>query len=241
MRKTKAKRESFWRKQMLPFVVVWTIGAVLVKIMSSTLVNFLSSMTQQSYPEVSTLTSVIGIGLLQVFLVERLLKKSMRGWMLYTALSALAILILNEVFLQLFFGPTLFLRTILDNYQPLSSFALNVPTALLQAFWLRQRVHRAWLWPLLTIPLLVISTEIQYGQQNYGLLKMILFLSVGVVQAALMHYFWQHPKQTENTHIDFAEDDESSHEPLRLERLQERDQQTPLWDVDDDQVLQSEA
>ena len=101
----------------------------------------------------------------------------------------------------------------------------------------------AWLWPLLTIPLLGAFTMIRYGDGDYQLLKLVTLLSIGVVQAGLMHYFWQHPKDSEKVKIDFDSNHETNHleQPERLERLREHEPDVLLWNTGTDQALQSET
>lgn len=92
-----------------------------------------------------------------------------------------------------------------------------------------------------TIPLLLAFTNIPFGGEHYQLLKIITLLSVGIVQASLMHYFWQDPKEAGKAKIAFATDGDSHLDHERSTRLQERDRSNSQWDISDDQALQSEA
>jgi hypothetical protein len=252
MRKTKSKRGVFWKDQMLPFVIVWTMSIGIIGIVSrlwqSIPLPFLYN-EPEARVTLSLLTSVIGTGLAQVFLVERLLKKSMRGWMLYTLPSILVTLTVNRfldtALWRIEINAYLYPYIGFWGYLLLSTLGLNAPTSLLQALWLRKRVKHAWLWPLLTIPLLLAFTAIPYGESNYQLLKLITLLSVGVIQAGLMHYLWSHPRDTEKAKVDAAAHHDAHANHLeqfeRLERLQEREHETPLCDDSDHQTLQSKA
>lgn len=150
MRKTKAK-QRFWQDRKLPFVIVWALGIGTVGVVSRLWqvapLPFLYN-EPEARVTLSLLTSMIGTGLVQVFLVERLLKKPMcgkpmRGWKLYTVTSAVIAAFLNQV------TPSLFLTYILpripnfDLFDLVISLALNAPASLLQAFWLHKHVKRA--------------------------------------------------------------------------------------------------
>lgn len=246
MRKSKAKRDTFWQSQMLPFVIVWTIVVGIIGVLSrfwqSAPLPFLYNEPQLRVA-LTLITNTIGTGLAQVFLVERLLKKSMRGWMLYTTASLLITLLIDTPVRTFFFLLFQFWNVGYEFSWLLGTLAISAPTSLLQALWLHKRVKHAWLWPLMTIPLLGAFTMIRYGDGDYQLLKLITLLSIGVIQAGLMHYFWQHPKDNEKVKIDFDSDHEANQlEQLeRLERLREHEPDVPLWNTGTDQALQNET
>ena len=69
----------------------------------------------------------------------------------------------------------------------------------------------------------------------------LLTVLENLIEGAVMHTLLSHPKDTEKAKIDQAADEQSNAHHERLERLQERDTSNSLWDVGDEQTLQSEA
>jgi hypothetical protein len=140
-----------------------------------------------------------------------------------------------------------------ERYIFASKLGLNTPTALFQFFWLRHHVKYAWLWPMVTIPLLMIFTiiinelmimpvlstflasipAVFFNFAFYDPFKLVALLIVGFAQGLLMHSFWQHPKQPAH-----AKGDVSTVEDIdnKRKRLQEQ-RSTQQWDQDDEQVL----
>lgn len=216
-RKEKAKRGTHWTRQALPFVIVYALSMVGAGLLARLLPNSLFNYDFEIRAAVVAVTSVILIGAVQVLWVERWLKKPMRGWMLYTAVGAFLMILLGQLVNNI---PDSFIIAVdlsWPMYQFLGSLALNAPVALMQALWLRRRVKRAWLWPLLTIPLLMAFSAVPYDE-NRLFFKSATLLSVGAMQALLMLYFWR-PENTLAKAKRAAQDDDDETDARRA-RLQ---------------------
>jgi hypothetical protein len=212
----KIKRD-LWTNRLLPFALLWTISLTGIGLLTRLFLSFVLAPLLPT-DQTLTLSRLLGIilpSLGQIILVERLLKRSMRGWMLYTLPGALLTLILVPAALTL---PNPEGR--LDLYILLSVLAYIVPTPVLQAFWLRSRVKRAWLWPLASfLTALAFSAFPSNGTNSLGL-WLILTLIYGLIQGTVMHTLWTHAKETEKVKVEFDIDDESSRDADRIERLQ---------------------
>jgi hypothetical protein len=232
MQKTKSKNESSLTTNRMPFIVLWILGFGLVSHFTS--VFPLLAVFEGLTPEIRStihnaslvLRAILG-GLIQIQFVERLLKHSMRGWMLYTIPGAFMNLLARE------FVPTVMITGIIaagfvaenslaaaEVRRTISGIAANFPVAILQALWLHQRVKRAWLWPVLTFVLLLISpyTNLVFYLllgSNGGTINYILVY--GGLQGLLMYELWRHPKQAEKAKVDFA----TQRDQGRPDRLQE--------------------
>src|SRR5687767_6769424 len=107
MRKTKAKHEARNQTQMLPFVVVWALSIVSTSYIDSALMRTLlyPFLTSELAAAASNFVPVLLTGLIQAVLTERLLKRPMRGWMLYTAVSGfITLFLIHGVARSMFYG-----------------------------------------------------------------------------------------------------------------------------------------
>jgi hypothetical protein len=246
MQKTKRSR---WRTQMLPFVLVWGISIAIASLASGQLMRIFlfPLLTPEGAGIASNFIPVILTGVIQVFLVERLLKRSMRGWMLFTAVSGLVTLFLIHVVAKSYLstqGP--YSNFSIDLFMLVNYIAFYAPAPVIQFFWLRPRVKQAWLWPVSGILLMVMFSLRGFLSRDYSsefLEAMVRFLSYSVIQASLMHYLWSRPRDAEKARVNFATSEQSSADLERMERLQtaEHERSNPLWGTSDEQALQSEA
>lgn len=208
MRKTKAKRDSFWQAGTLPFIGLWACtygaawGTAIFLFEIDAFARALSSM-QTNIVGISTVLLVAS--LLQVQVVERLLKHSMRGWMLYTLIGTI---ITYFTFTNVSGGamwPTM-----------LTVMSLLLPAPLVQTVWLWKRVHGAWLWPLASLVACIVFALPLRGSTPQHILIWAALLH-GLIQGGVIRHLWTQEKMTEKAKIDFATDDDKE----RMQRLQE--------------------
>ena len=237
MQKPKAKR-THWLARRLPFAVLWALAGIVVATLTNAFLATRPSeyLTPQQITFLISLWNVVAVALIRIQLVERLLKRSMRGWLVYTLIATTISL----------FGLNLIVGQRTTDSQLtrlLGSFMYLLPNLILQTVWFWPRVHKAWLLPLISI-IFALGFHGLYSAspasiespwvQGLGVLS-------SVIMGAVIHYLWSHPKDAEKTKVDFAADEDSDSDNERLSRLQEQERHTPLWDIGDDQALQSEA
>jgi hypothetical protein len=211
MRKLKAKRDAFWQVGTLPFVALWAgsyaiaWGVVLFLFQNVEATRSLST-TQANVLGISTVLLVAG--LLHVQVVERLLKHSMRGWMLYTLIGTVITFFTFSIQKGGAMWPT-----------TLTVMSLLLPAPLIQTGWLWRRVKSAWLWPLASIvACLVFALPLRGSTPQIALLWAALLH--GLIQGGVMRYLWTHTKNIKSSRIDFATDEADEG---RLQRLQQNE------------------
>jgi drug/metabolite transporter (DMT)-like permease len=241
VQKTKEKRSSHNLARRLPFVIVWALSGMMVGTVANIFMatELARNLTIQQAVMTGVLWSSIVGGLVYIVLIERLLKHSMRGWLVYSLIGSA---------ITLFFSNILTSRPIAepDIFLVLMAIVHLVPPLLLQTLWLRQRVQKAGLW-MMTVLMTATVSNIFYtalpelGRSPISPPALVLGLIFGLITGSVMHYLWSHPKADEKAKVDFATDEDSNRNYERLARLQERDRSNPLWEISDDQALQSEA
>lgn len=213
----KPKRDLRGTIRLLPFVLIWTLSLAAIGLLaraftSIVLAPLLPSLQTTS---IALLLGIILPGLVQVQIVERLLKRPMRGWMLYTLPGAFITLLLVNAARIVLSG-----AEGIDLYILLSVLAFIVPTPIIQAFWLRQHVRRAWLWPLTAILTSLAFAAFPSNGTNSHLLWLILTLIYGLIQSSVMHTVWIQTDDAEKVKLDFDSNEQSSLDQTRIERLQ---------------------
>jgi hypothetical protein len=193
---------------------------------------------------VSSLVTLV-VAFVQVQLVERLLKRSMRGWMLFTIAGLVTTWALTFFFQQPFVFESPILLSFYEQIGVYTSTILNVfistvPTALFQAIWLRRQVRdtrEAWLWPLLLITLSAITQGLQmyiisnrpYDTDNtatiLNIMSLVMTLIYGVSTGLVMHSLISHPRETQKAKVDDV--DTNLVYSSRTARLQESEQTVP--------------
>ena len=231
MRKTKLKNDSFWQAGTLPFVALWAGSYAAAWMGVLPFIEWIEDISDFSPQIVSNIAIAFILfltALLHVQIVERLLKHSMRRWMLY---SIVGMLITFFTFRDSSMSGT-------DHTAMLvTSLSLLVPMPLIQTVWLWRRVKAAWLWPLASVvAAMVFVLPLRGGGGGDGLVILAALLH-GIVQGGIMRYLWAQPKDTDKAKVDFAENQEMQH----TEHLQEIERSNPVWDTDDDQVMQKNA
>ena len=241
MSKQKRKNNVLLRGRAIPFAALWaggTLAAGLASLLIATGVGGIVSIYARPflarYPLLLILLMMTLPGLLHVQIVERVFKRSMRGWMFYTGVGAFL-----AVFLLLFFNPGTYwsLQTILND----APLYFMVGTAA-QTVWLWRHVKGSWFWPLAGILNVMIAfmqpltLRVMPGNE---ILTLVWILLYGLVQGVAMHYLLSHPKDAEKAKVDFMSDEEL--DDARIQRLRDDAIPDSLWDIGDDQALQSKA
>lgn len=204
MRKPKEKRSLRWQTQMLPFAVVWAIAITSATWIIGILIQILlyPFLTLQGAGVASNFLPTLVVGLIQVLLVERLLKRSMRRWMLYTTVGGfITVFLIHIVARSILYNPNF----TPDLYMLVNFIAYYAPAPLLQFFWLRRRVNRAWFWPVISLFVMFLFSIKGFLTREYGsgvIEAVVQMVAYGILQASLMHTLWQHPKDAEKTKVD---------------------------------------
>jgi hypothetical protein len=234
MQKSKLKRGTRLSGRKWPFIVmsvpIFMLGNVIEAAFVST-----QPMQYLSFDQVQIAVLALRLipTLLQVLLIERFLKQSMRGWLVTTTIGTFI---------------TLFILTQSSSFPQQIEMVILVgfltvfgPRTILQTLWLWRRFKQAWLWPIFMLLSGYVVPEALRVMSAHGNLFSIYGLVLAVIEALLLYHLLSHPKDAEKSKIDQAADEHSNAHHERLERLQERDTSNPLWDIGDDQTLQSEA
>lgn len=234
MRKEKLKNDSSWRAGMLPFVGLWASTYAIAwfgVLYFIELLDDLGDFSRQEIDNFAIAFIMIVASLLQVQVVERLLKKSMRGWMLVTLLGTLIT----------FFT---FRDSSLSGSDQLTmlitSLSLLVPVPLVQTAWLWRRVKSAWLWPLAS--LMAAIAFIVPLRSGSGAGELVLFSAAlyGLIQGGIMRYLWTQEKEDEKAKVDFDIDQHASHDE-RASRVQEVGAPPVTWHTRDEAAAQHKA
>jgi hypothetical protein len=267
MDKPKRNNDMFLRGRTVTFTILWTASYLVACLISFFLVSIVGAIVPiwfrpwiPRYPVLLISLMMTLPALLHVQIIERVFKQSMRGWLLYSLLGAMLTTLL---LLGLNPGSGWSLTSILYDAPIYFLGGTFVQTA-----WLWQRVtstrrlplfggqalgfapdqklplKAAWLWPIVGVLSLIASFKHPFllrlmpGTESYFVLWLAIY-SLG--QGAVMHYLLSRHQDTEKAKVDFATDEDSYHDYVHLERLQEADSSTPLWDTGNDQALQNEA
>jgi hypothetical protein len=252
----KIKRDPNKPSGRIRFVAMWTLGMLLAQVISSLLVAVLTRAV--SLFDVTSLF-ILASGLvlpirafIQMQIVERLLKRSMRGWTLYTITGFVTTLVvyfmlrvippLEESFWNSFQGNGRIYGLLLQ-----STLLSGLPTLAFQTFWLRRHVKQAWLWMLVGVSLMMVSAGQQLAivtlrvdsQSISNVTQILLTLIYWIVPGLAMYHMMTHPREAEKAKTEAAEDDMISQE--RLQRLQEAGETADSWAYADDAARQSKT
>lgn len=237
----KLKRDSQGRIGRGPFLAVWIGGIAIAQWISGFVSSWLFSRMEGSLVEwLNPLFLINSLGILviafvQVQVVERLLKRSMRGWTLYTIAG-----LVTSWTLYAFFRLPFFLEPLTAWYGQwgfyastiLNVFISTVPTALFQTLWLRrytQDPRDAWVWPLVIIIISAVSQGLQMYVISNGytlssnvlpLMNLFTLLLYGVTTGLIMHTLISHPKAAQKAKTGLSAEDDLAY-PSRVTRLQE--------------------
>ena len=236
MQKTKAKRGSYRNFHLLPYAVLWavtmSISSVIFRAFHT--IDTSAFLTPQQALIIMKLSGAFLVAFAQAKLTERLLKRSMRGWVIFSMIGNLIVLfvVLNSSLWNPYIRESVTLRSLL--------LMLSVP--IVQMLWLWPRVHKAWLWPAAQFFALIASdVVIRRFHLEMSFAPWLITRLFGVMCGVLMITLWSHPREAEKAKTDHTADKQSNADHERLSRLQEHDRRTPLWDIGDEQALQSEA
>jgi hypothetical protein len=234
MRKTKQKNDMFWQAGTLPFVGLWAasyaaawLGVLYFIEWLDDLDVFYLSTQQVSFFAISFI--LLFSGLLHVQIVERLLKQSMRKWMLYTLV-----------------GTVITFFTFRDSSMSgsnqyamlITSLSLLVPVSIVQTVWLWRRVKDAWLWPLASLVAAIVFILPMRGGSGGDEIMIVATILYGLIQGGIMRYLWTQPKETEKSKVDFAVDDDLLLDGDREQRLKDTQHLHVIapWSVADEHI-----
>ena len=233
MRKEKSKNDMFWQAGTLPFVALWAgsyaaVWMALWAVLEANVIRGLSN-EQTNIFAISFIT--LGAALLQVQVVERLLKHSMRGWMLYTIVGTL----LTFLTFHDLSGS--------DARMILTKLSLLVPAPLIQTVWLWRRVKAACLWPLASVAaamVFVLPLRSEYSGSSQTLL-VIAALLYGLIQGGVMRYLWLQPKETVTEKAKFDIGTDRYTDQARTQRLQSSEAPVKPLAYQDERISQRES
>jgi hypothetical protein len=220
----KLKRDVQGQIGLFPFVAIWTIGIVIIQTIAGVVSTWLFSLMDGSVMErlnplilINSLDTLL-IAFLQVQLVERLLKRSMRGWTLFTIASLVTSWALYILFQQPFIIESPFLLWVYGLLGAYTSTVVGVltfalPIALFQTLWLRRHVrdtHDAWIWPITTIVIGAVSQGLQmyilsnpqYSRDIMPIVNLVMLLIYGVSTGLIMRSLITHPKEMQKAKVD---------------------------------------
>lgn len=236
MRKEKLKHGAFWPARTLPFIALWT-GSYIITWLATYLL--IAPLNIYSYlPGIQGVTFIIFFttllpALIQTQIVERFMDQSMRRWMLYTGIGAIASSYIVERIMTASRG----------SDDVLLVLGLMLPTTLIQAIWLHRRVHTAWLWVLASaVGSLLFALPIRNTTSGPSFLLVVAGLLYGLIQGSIMRHLLMRPKDTEKAKIDFAAEPQADNAG-RLERLSTSEHLRVIapWAIADEQAQQHET
>jgi hypothetical protein len=245
----KLKRDSQGRVGQGLFLAVWIGGIAITQWISGQVFLWLFSlMTGSLIEKVNPLFLINSLGILviafaQVQMVERLLKRSMRGWTLYTIAG-----VVTTWVLYFFFQLPFFLESLTSWYSQwgfyastiLNVFISTVPTALFQTLWLRrytQDPRDAWMWPLVIVIISAVSQGLQMYVISNGytlsstsnvlpIMNLVTLLLYSVTTGLIMHTLISHPKAVQKAKTSLSDEGDMAY-PSRVTRLQEAENAGP--------------
>lgn len=147
---------------------------------------------------------------LQVLVVERLLKRSMRGWMMVSIVGT--------------FVTYFTFKTNVPNDQIiLTVLSLLLPVPFFQALWLHRRVQAAWLWVLASlVACAVFALPLKPGNGSSDMVFMWSCLLYGLIQGGIMRFLWLQPRPMEKAKVQFDAQGDTAHDMTQRLTVSER-------------------
>lgn len=226
----KSKRDEAPRAGYGCFVLVWTgvltlVDTSLVILLIRFLAQFLDPKSLGFVAVVNALNASV-FAFCQIYLVQFLLRRSMRGWYL-TVLAALAVswlLYVASVFRELdrLGGDGL------SIYGIINQILATAPIALFQGVWFSRRVERAWIWPLVLIvmsvlffiPFSIMSQSPAVDMVSLGLFILIRTVVANLIMGLVMYVLMSRLNAREIARLEAAD------EAVRLAHLQAMEMQS---------------
>lgn len=231
----KLKREEPRRAGCGCFVAVWTVVLLVAQFALArlSLEVFLQVATRENFDFVWAAASIVVnllVAFIQVYLVQGLLKRSMRGWTLTHIVS-------DVFYWLLYFGfqSTFDEMSRLSSHEGLylfgilSTLILRSPLIILQGLWLSRRAQRAWLWPLtlILIPIgsavimnmLPGATALSTTDAGRNLLSWFIQLASLVILGFVIYDLMTHPNAREIARLE-AVDEAKRLAHLRVQEMQ---------------------
>jgi hypothetical protein len=194
------------------FVLVWTGVLTCVEVLSTFAsvevlfqIGNLSNIRLVS--AVTGIMSALLFSFVQVHLVQRLLKRSMRGWIPMVVASIVASWGLYFALMSTFDEISRLNQEGLYLYGILQEVIFSLPIVIFQGLWLSRRVKRAWLWALAILVINVSSFVILFifphtgviesAPLNIGFLRLMITITANLILGLVLHYLLAHPNARE--------------------------------------------
>lgn len=210
----KSKRS---RVSVIKFLAGWIAGHIVGWLAALALYEMFEDLFRYGELANALLISIIPgmiIAVVQMLVVKRGLKRSMRGWLPISFVGWLASALIYLTYTQNNFGGDILSQLLL----------LFLPAGIMQWFWLRQRVKAAWLWIIAAVVSAMVFI-VPFGAVGYsydGWWQYIIFALSGILQGSvtgLMMYTLQNqPQKTAQTAAYTARDEDAA--AKAAERLQ---------------------
>ncbi len=221
MLKPKNDEKAKHRSGTTKFLAIWTAGHIGGWILAIAIYEAFENFFQYGGIANALLVAVVPgmiIAVVEMLVVERGLKKSMRGWLPVSLLGWLASFFLYLLYSQNSFGSDTPMNQIL---------ILFLPAAIVQFVWLQRHVKAAWVWiiaaiasALVFILPLNIASDYPYGNRE---IIQFVFLALsaifqGIITGSTMYTLQQQRKDIpEKAKFAATEDDFSAEAAARLQ------------------------
>jgi hypothetical protein len=225
----KTKRDPNKPSGRIRFIIFWTLGMLLAQMIAGLMIIGLLSLFDNGSPVSASLAGVLSSLILtirafiEVQVVERLLKRSMRGWTLYTITGFVTTVVLCFILLTPFQGDRLwdiFQRTLRSDVRLVVNslvvaFLPELPTLAFQTVWLRRHVKQPWLWLIVGVALMLMlaglllaaDSLLRSDQNAFSNIQSLLILLTWIVSGLAMYHMMTQPKETIKAKHEVAEDE----------------------------------
>jgi hypothetical protein len=238
--KTKSKLGFRWGS--LRFMGVWTTGYIVAWMASLTLGLMFLSTTRTNVLPIMPYIFLAGMALgpallqaaIQKWMVEEGLKRSMNGWLRVSLIGG----IVSALALSALYTPSFpqLVSNMFDYVSPqVFLLAWLVPPTLAQAWWLRKRVHNAWLWGaigLVNALMFLMPTGWRlpaFTGRDFTFI-IVIGLLYGIITSTIMRHLWTNQKETANAEMLNTDDLLDAQERLALnEAEEEADLRAQRW------------
>jgi hypothetical protein len=217
----------------LTFALLWAgslaVTGWLLNNLTLAMIQYLRLNTQQMEIIPYFLGTMV-LALVQVLVTERVLKRSMCNWLVYTLVGGLCVLLWSHRF------PMISRWPLVELLSGVSWLWLPV----FQTMWLWRRVRYAWLWPVAHLALSQMMRLLPPFPGPLHLPVIMLYsFPQQFVMGLVMYFLWSHIKESEKAKVDVAS---TTHEDAaRIERLQDAERHDDVWEHQDSRALHNEV